>query len=82
MSNTLQERMAAHTPGQVSWPDLSQKRWCMHCAHFKRKNVKRKDDPQQEFGQCVQFKVWQKKWGVQFKGADAIACMLYEEGRK
>jgi len=39
MTTDLEARMRVHTPGQVTWPDLTQLNWCSTCRLFTGKVV-------------------------------------------
>ena len=74
---TLEERMALHTAGQITWPKPEAGKACTDCRHFGPFNVS-KAKQEKGFGRCGLVKGHTRKEGLQFKGASAIACSMFD----
>lgn len=73
MEYTLEQRMARHVIGKVTWPDLNSDKRCVSCRYYSTGTVseKRKGEG---FGVFALVKVHTRNIGKQFKGEQAIAC--------
>jgi hypothetical protein len=76
MTQDLQDRMRRHTPGQVTWPDLSRDRRCATCKFFFTGDARMSGK-----GRCDQVRLRHKTLGAQFVGDMAIGCSLHEAGK-
>ena len=72
----LKARMAAHVPGQVTWPVLDgTRRYCYSCSHWAYHKTNAKG---QKLGRCAMVRnMDQGALGALFDGAEAIACSLH-----
>lgn len=72
----LKERMAAHVPGQVTWPVLNgMRRYCESCRYWQYSKTTAKG---QKLGRCeMVHNMDQGALGALFDGAEAIACSLH-----
>jgi hypothetical protein len=75
MATPLADRMAKHTPGQVTWPEpLLGKTWAQ-CRHFAAGGFKTNPDK----GRCRLVAAHQNVTGMGFAGSTAIACPKFTE---
>lgn len=78
MTQALAERMALHTAGQITWPDLETRKPCAVCDRFTNAGIA----PSRQvkgYGRCGLVKMHQKVDGAQFIGTDARACPQFRE---
>jgi len=73
MTDDLQARMALHTKGQITWPDLTQHRFCDACAHYDRAQARHPDK-----GRCHLVEAMHGFQGATYRGAGARACSKFK----
>jgi hypothetical protein len=76
----LEERMALHVPGQISWPEPKLRKNCIHCRHFLTNGEARAG-----YGTCdLVYKTSgtskSRVTGKKFNGHNAQACMMFTLG--
>ena len=64
----LQKRMALHTEGQITWPQLGSTKTCADCGHF--------GNVQKGKGRCALVRKHHRVFGKPFVGKSATACSL------
>lgn len=74
MATALAQRMALHTPGQVTWPEPELHKFCNGCANFDISPFKTPGK-----GRCRLVAGHQGVAGKGFDGGGATACPQFRE---
>ena len=77
----LDDRMRAHTGGQITWPEPKLGKYCDACRHFDQADTSAARMAN-GWGRCSLVEKHHATIGVQFKGQEATACPHFSTEEK